>query len=248
MSAESPVEAARRAIVTGGSAGIGAAICRHLLDAGYEVINLSRRAATIDSPRLRSIAVDLADAEATQRIAREVAAESPATVIVHNAGATLENLVESVTMDELDTLTHLHLAAPLALVQANLAAMKSARFGRIVMIGSRATLGLQKRTSYAATKLAMVGFARTWAIELGPFGITANVVAPGPIETEMLDGLMGKDPERRQKLARTIPVRRLGTPDDVARAVTFFVAPEASFITGQTLLVCGGASIGTVAP
>jgi len=117
-----------------------------------------------------------------------------------------------------------------------------------VLISSRAVLGLAKRTAYAATKAGMLGLARTWALELGPSGITVNVVAPGPIEeTEMFDNVVPKDSARKVALAQSIPVRRLGLPQDVARAVAFFTDPAAGFVTGQTLYVCGGASVGSLA-
>ena len=236
----------KAALVTGGSTGIGLAICQALIDADYDVISLSRRAAGLSSPRLRSLSVDLTDARATAEAAREVARDTPVTTIVHNAGATRESLIEDVKLEDLDALTHLHLSAPVSLVQANLPAMKAAGFGRIVLISSRAMLGLPKRTAYSATKAAMLGMARTWALELGSHGITVNVVAPGPIEeTEMFDGVLG-DQARRARLAQGIPVKRLGKPADVARAVSFFVDPAASFVTGQTLFVCGGASVGSL--
>jgi NAD(P)-dependent dehydrogenase (short-subunit alcohol dehydrogenase family) len=106
---------------------------------------------------------------------------------------------------------------------------------------------LQTRTSYSATKAAIVGMARTWALELGPFGITVNVVAPGPIaDTEMFESVMKPDSERAKTLAQAIPVKRLGRSEDVARAVAFFADPESGFITGQTLFVCGGASVSSI--
>lgn len=235
------------ALVTGGSTGIGLAICRALLESGYDVIALSRRPAGIDSPRLRSVIVDLSDAQATAEVARAIAATTAITTIVHNAGATREKLVEDVQLQDIEALTHLHLSAPLALLQANLPVMKTARYGRVVLIASRAMLGLARRTAYAATKAGMVGLARTWALELGSHGVTVNVVAPGPIEeTEMYDLVLGDDQERRARLAKSIPVGRVGRPDDVARAVSFFVAPANSFVTGQTLFVCGGASVGSL--
>ncbi|MGA1729569.1 MAG: SDR family oxidoreductase, partial [Steroidobacteraceae bacterium] len=138
-------------------------------------------------------------------------------------------------------------AAPVALVKAALPAMRAARHGRVVLVSTRAVLGLAKRTAYASTKAGMLGMARTWALELGPEGVTVNVVAPGPIaETEMFDGVVPAGDPRREQLARTIPVRRLGNPDDVAQAVEFFVRPEAAFITGQVLYVCGGTSVGSL--
>jgi NAD(P)-dependent dehydrogenase (short-subunit alcohol dehydrogenase family) len=238
----------RKALVTGGSTGIGAAICQALLDEGYEVIALSRRAAALKSPRLRSVQVDLSDPAATRQAVQEIAAHEPVTTLVHNAGAILEKPIEEVASADIDTLAHLHLTAALILVQANLAAMRATSYGRIVLISSRAVLGLAKRSAYAATKAGMLGLARTWALELGPSGITVNVVAPGPIEeTEMFESVVEKGSPRRVALAQSIPVRRLGLPADVARAVLFFTDPHADFVTGQTLYVCGGASVGSLA-
>ena len=242
------VLSAKRALVTGGSTGIGVAICQGLLDQGYEVIALSRRPAGLKSPRLRSVLVDLADPGATAQAARELAAAEPATTIVHNAGAILEKPLEDVRPADLDALMHLHLSAAVILVQANLPAMRSAAYGRIVLISSRAILGLARRTAYAASKAGMLGLARSWALELGPAGITVNVVAPGPVEeTEMFDSAVQKNSPQRAALAQSLPVRRLGRPQDIARAVLFFSAPDAGFVTGQTLYVCGGASVGSLA-
>jgi len=237
----------RKAIVTGGSTGIGLAIVSALLERGYEVISLARRPAGLKSAHLRSVQVDLADVEATRAAVAGIAAREAVTTIVHNAGAILEKPIEEVRAADIDMLAHLHLTAAVTLVQANLPAMRAARFGRIVLISSRAVLGLAKRTAYAATKAGMLGLSRTWALELAPDGITVNVIAPGPIEeTEMFDSAVEKGSARRAALAQSIPVRRLGLPADVARAVTFFTDPEAGFITGQTLYVCGGASVGSL--
>jgi 3-oxoacyl-[acyl-carrier protein] reductase len=238
---------ARYALVTGGSAGIGAAICKSLLDDGYEVVSLSRR--NSDTPRkgLHQIQVDLADAAATSEAAREVAGRFPITTVIHNAGAIREKPLEEVTLADLHALTNLHLAAAVALVQANLATMKQQRFGRIVLVSTRAVLGLANRTVYSATKAGMLGLARTWALELGAHGITVNVVAPGPIEaTEMFHEIIPVDSPKLPCIVDSIPVKRLGRPEDVARAVRFFVAPEAGFVTGQTLFVCGGTSVGSI--
>lgn len=237
----------RIAIVTGGSTGIGAAICGNLLESGYEVISLSRRASGIRSPKLRSVLVDLTDTAATREAATEIAAQHAVTTIVHNAGATRAKRLEDVLPEDLDALLHLHLSAAVTLVQCNLPAMKAAHYGRIVLISTRAVLGLARRTAYSATKAGMSSLARTWSLELAPEGITVNVVAPGPIEeTEMFELVMGPDQAPREKLAQGIPVRRLGRPQDVARAVSFFVDPAASFVTGQTLFVCGGTSVGSL--
>ena len=237
----------RRAIVTGGSAGIGAEICRQLLTAGYEVISLARRTGDIRDPRFSAIEVDLSNADTTRRIAFELARERPATTLVHNAGAVRERPLEQVTPEDLDTLVGLHIAAPITLMQANLAAMRQEHYGRVVLVSTRAVLGLAKRTVYSATKAALLGLARTWALEFGAQGITVNVVAPGPIgETEVFENLIPKDSPKLPRIIQSIPVGRLGRPQDVARAVLFFTSPDADFVTGQTLFVCGGTSVGSI--
>ena len=211
------------------------------------MLSLDRRPPALTHPRLANVAVDLADAGETRRVALECAERHPATVVIHNAGAVLERPLEEVSPADIDTLVALHLAAPVTLVQANLRAMKAERFGRIVLISSRAVLGLANRSVYSATKASMHGLSRTWALELGPHGITSNVIAPGPIaETEVFHSLVPEDSPKIPRIIEAIPVKRLGRPDDVARAVMFFVDADASFITGQTLFVCGGTSVGSI--
>jgi 3-oxoacyl-[acyl-carrier protein] reductase len=235
------------ALLTGGSSGIGAATCQLLLAAGYQVISLDRKPGSVSSPNLHTVPVDLADTEATKAVSQEVARRFPITTVIHNAGAVRQQPLEQVTDEDLRVLTNLHVAAPIALVQANLATMKAQRFGRVVLVSTRAVLGLANRTVYSATKAAMLGLARTWALELGPHGITANVVAPGPIEaTEVFHDIIPKDSPKIPGIIESIPVKRLGRPEDVARAVMFFASPEAGFVTGQTLFVCGGTSVGSI--
>ena len=236
----------RTAIVTGGSAGIGKAVCQHLLADGYTVLNLSRRRSDERHERLIDCPVDLADVDATREAMAGISRRHDVTTVVHNAGVIRPALLPDVRLEDLDYLTNLHLAAGIVIVQAALAAMKKAGFGRIVIVGSRAMLGLQTRTAYAATKAAQVGMARTWAMELGPHGITVNVVAPGPIVTDMFTEVVPEDSDKAESIAAGLPVRRLGRPDDVARAVMFLVSPDNGFVTGQCLMVCGGASLGSL--
>lgn len=240
------MSAQRTVWVTGGSTGIGARLCERFVGQGLHVVNFSRRAPALAHPSLRTVTVDLTD-PAAARAAVESAADAPADIIVHNAGATRERPVGEATLEDLAALSQLHLGTALLLLQASLAHMRRQRSGRIVLISSRAALGLANRTAYGATKAGMIGLARTWALELAADGITVNVVAPGPIEdTEMFTAIVPAGSERHTRLARAIPVGRLGRADDVVRAVEFFAAPEASFVTGQTLFVCGGASVGTL--
>jgi NAD(P)-dependent dehydrogenase (short-subunit alcohol dehydrogenase family) len=235
------------ALVTGGSGGIGAAICRQLLDSGIDVVSLARRAPGWRHPKLHAVTVDLMDPEATRRAAAELAGRFRISHVIHNAGALRPDAVEDARLQDLDALVQLHLACPLLLLQAALPGMKVAGFGRIVLLSSRAALGIAGRSAYAATKAGLIGMARSWALELAPHGITVNVVAPGPIAgTAMLNEVVPAGSESEARLAAGIPVRRLGRPEEVARAVMFFAAPESGFITGQTLFVCGGSSVGGV--
>lgn len=235
-----------RALVTGGSAGIGRAICQAFLDAEYDVVALDRDPNPLHHARLRTIAVDLTDEAATEQAARD-AAQKPITTVVHNAGVIRPALVADASAADLAALSRLHLGAALTLVQAALPAMRAARYGRIVLISSRAVLGLATRTAYAATKAGLIGMTRTWALELGPEGITVNAIAPGPIAgTAMFHDVLPQADPRIESLAQSIPVRRLGQPEDVARMVLFLADPASGFITGQTMFVCGGTSVGSL--
>lgn len=236
-----------RALVTGGSAGIGLAICQAFLAAGYGVVSLDRQPSPIVHDRLRAVTVDLADEAATAAAAREATRE-PVTTLVHNAGMIRPALLEQARPEDLALLSRLHLGAALVLAQAVLPAMRAERFGRIVLISSRAALGLQTRTAYAATKAGIIGMTRTWALELAPQGITVNAIAPGPIAgTAMFHDVLPAGDPRIAALAQSIPVRRLGQPEDVARAVMFLADRGSGFVTGQTLFVCGGTSVGSLA-
>ena len=236
----------RIAAVTGGSAGIGQAICEDLLGKGYEVISLSLGKPAVSHPRLHSIEVDLSDRTATAQAAADMVRRFEVTTVVHNAGVIRAALLADVKLDEFDELVALHLGAAVQLVQAALPQMRAAQFGRVVMLSSRAALGAVTRTAYSATKAGMIGMLRTWALELAADGITVNAVAPGPILTDMFYDVIAKGSERERALAAAIPVKRLGEPADVARAVSFLTDPANSYITGQVLYVCGGSSIGSL--
>jgi 3-oxoacyl-[acyl-carrier protein] reductase len=234
------------AIVTGGSAGIGRAVVQMLLELGGEVISLDVKPSPEAHPKLRHVTVDLTDTEATARVAAEIAGSSAVTTLIHNAGTIRPALLAEVKLEDLDALVNLHLSAALLLLQATLPAMKTARFGRVVLVSSRAVLGLPTRTAYSATKAGMLGMARTWSLELAPQGITVNVVAPGPIETDNFYSVVPRGSAQAQRVAQAIPVKRLGQPDDVARAVLFFADRDNGFVTGQVLYVCGGTSVGSL--
>lgn len=236
-----------RVWLTGASAGIGACLAKILVEDGCEVVCFSRRRAPLESAKVKSVAVDLADPVATRQAFEEAAGSEPANRLVHNAGVIREKPVGKVTQEDMDTLARLHMGAAVAMVQANLEAMREAGWGRIVLVSSRAVVGLANRTAYASTKAGMLGLARTWALELAPLKVTANVVLPGPIaETEMFDGVVPPGSERSASLAAAIPAGRLGRPEDVARAALFFLDRDNGYVTGQTLYVCGGTSVGSL--
>lgn len=233
-------------VVTGGSAGIGLQICKEMLEEGYQVISIARRASPLVHKNFTSFEADLADPADTVRVAGEIAAQFTVTNLVHNAGVIRAALVEDVTHEDLIALTNLHLGAATILLQHFLPAMKKNKFGRIVNMGTRAMVGLATRTVYSGTKAALAAMTKTWALELGQYGITANTIAPGPVVTDMFTDVMSVESEKAKALAQSLPMKRLGASEDVVHAVKFFLSPNAGWITGQTLFVCGGSSIGSL--
>lgn len=232
------------AVVTGTSSGIGLDVAKRMLDRGWRVIGLSIDKTDLAHERFEGVIVDLLDEKQTAAAAKDIAARHAVTHVVHNAGLIWPNLLDAVKPEDIDGLTRLHLTSPMILTQALVPAMRERRFGRIVFVSSRAAMGVPTRTAYSATKAAIHGMARTWALELGPDGITVNVVAPGPILTDNFWSIIPKNSERQQKIADQLPVRRIGTAQDVSRAVLFFAEPEAGYVTGQVLFICGGSSLG----
>ncbi|PHR55804.1 MAG: short-chain dehydrogenase [Robiginitomaculum sp.] len=234
------------AMITGASSGIGKDLALRMLDMDYHVINVSRRDADFSHDNLSNYNCDLTDAEATKSVAREIANAHNVTHFIHNAGMILPNLLEDASCEDILTLSQLHAGAALIFVQAFTPAMKKSNFGRIVFNSSRAAMGVPTRTAYSFTKAGIHGMARTWALELAPHGITVNVVAPGPILTDNFWDIVEKGSAREQKLAESLPVKRLGRAVDVSKALLYFCDKDSGFVTGQTLYVCGGASIGGV--
>ncbi|WP_339639260.1 SDR family oxidoreductase [uncultured Sulfitobacter sp.] len=234
------------AVITGGSKGIGADLAQRLLERGYRVISIARGKPEWDGEGVEHIEADLLDPASVAAVAADIAARYDVTHLVHNAGLIWPNLIEEAKPEDITSLAQLHLGSALTLLQAFLPAMKDRGFGRVMFNASRAALGAPTRTAYSASKAGMIGMARTWALELAPHGITVNVVAPGPVQTDNFWGIIPKESEREAELAKRIPVGRLGQVADVTNAFLFFCDPANSFVTGQTLFVCGGSSIGTL--
>lgn len=234
------------ALVTGGSRGIGARIVSRIAACGIEVISIDRIAPEAGLP-CRHVPVDLADADATAAALEAIMRAQPIGWLVNNAGIALPASLEDTRMADFETVIAVNMRAAIQCAQAVLPGMRAAGFGRVVNITSRAALGKELRTAYAAAKAGVIGLTRTWALELAPFGITVNAVGPGPIATELFRSANPPDSPKTRAIMAGIPVKRLGTAEDVAHAVEFFLSDGASFVTGQTLFVCGGLSVGPAA-
>lgn len=233
-----------RVLVTGGSAGIGRACAARLAQDGCEVVTFDLDAPSRLQPRETFVAADLADEAETAKALAIALAGGPITRLVNNVGTVRPGALEDATSADLAAVVSLNLRCAIQCAQALLPGMKAARFGRIVTISSRAALGKELRTVYAATKAGLEGMTKVWALELGAHGITANAVGPGPIGTELFHRVNPADSPRTKAIIEGIPVRRLGTPEDVAHAVASLLDERAGFITGQVLYVCGGMTVG----
>lgn len=232
-------------LITGATQGIGLATARLLLADGHTVIGIARRPRPEFSGPF--FAADLADRSTTAAALDEVTTRYDIDGIVNCAGLNIPELLGDVDLDHLSQVLEVNIRATVQCTQAVLPSMVRRGYGRIVNLSSRGALGRPKRTSYGAAKAGIIGMTRTWALELAHKGITANVVSPGPTETEMFqrNNLTGPDAEEnRRRFLADVPMRRFGTPDEIAVAIAFFLDRRASFVTGQVLHVCGGSSLG----
>jgi 3-oxoacyl-[acyl-carrier protein] reductase len=248
-------EASQRvAVVTGGARGIGAGTARRLAADGLAVAVLDLKAGdcatTVDAitqagGKALAVGADVSDADQVQAAVDKLAAElGPPAVLINNAGVIRDNMLYKMTVDDWDTVLGIHLRGSFLMSKACQKYMVDQRFGRIVNLSSSSALGNRGQVNYSAAKAGLQGFTKTLAIELGQFGITANAVAPGFIATDMTAATaarIGIGFEDFQKAAAaSIPVRRVGTPDDVAHVISFLVSEGAGFVSGQVIYVAGG--------
>ena len=248
-------EASQRvAIVSGGARGIGASTAKRLAADGLAVAVLDLKegdcGATVDAiaaagGKALAVGADVSDADQVQAAVDKVATElGPPVVLINNAGVIRDNMLFKMTLDDWDTVLGIHLRGSFLMSKASQKYMVEQKFGRIVNLSSSSALGNRGQANYSAAKAGMQGFTKTLAIELGQFGVTANAVAPGFIATDMTASTaarLGIGFEDFQKAAASqIPVRRVGTPDDVAHVISFLVSEGAGFVSGQVIYIAGG--------
>jgi 3-oxoacyl-[acyl-carrier protein] reductase len=229
-------------VITGASKGIGRAVADPLAEQGWSVIGVAR-----SSPRHFPgvfIETDLADQNQTYALAKDLAARGDVFGIVNNVGLVRRETIDAVDFEVFTGVMDLNVRPALQLTQALLPNMRSARFGRIINVTSLVTRGLPFVSSYAAAKAALESLTRTMAIELAADGITANAIAPGPTETERFRANNPPGSEGEARYLKGVPMRRFAQPAEIATAIAFLAGDKASFITGQTLFVDGGASLG----
>jgi 3-oxoacyl-[acyl-carrier protein] reductase len=244
----------RTAIVTGGARGIGAGIARRFAEDGMNVavLDLDELACKPVVEKIQraggtalAIAADVSDeaavAAAVERVAEELGAP---TVLVNNAGIIRDNLLFKMSLSDWEAVMGVHLRGSFLMARAVQDHMRAANFGRIVSLSSVSALGNRGQANYSAAKAGLQGFTKTLAIELGKYGVTANAIAPGFIETEMTAATaerIGLSFEELKRRARAeIPVARTGTPEDIAHTASFLASEGAGFVSGQVIYVAGG--------
>jgi len=234
---------ARTFLITGASKGIGRATAERLTQAGHIVVGLARDAGDLSFPGLL-VPVDLADRGETDEVVAELASRFDFDGVVNNVGLVRPQKLGEIDLDDVEMVLRVNLHPAIQTAQAFLPGMRARGWGRIVNVSSLTILGMTERTAYAAAKAALVSFARSWALELASTGITVNSVAPGPTETELFRANNSPGSAGEQRYLSAVPMGRFGKPDEIAAAIAFLLSDDAGFITGQTLFVDGGASIG----
>jgi 3-oxoacyl-[acyl-carrier protein] reductase len=238
-------EAMRKFIViTGASKGIGRAAADALTKDGWSVIGVAR-----NSPQRfpgEFIEADLGDRNQTEVLARTLAAHRDVLGIVNNVGLTRHETIGNVVPEAFAAVMDLNVRPALQLTQALLPGMRAARFGRIINVTSLVTRGLPFRTSYAAAKAALESVTRTMAVELAADSISANAVAPGPTETKLFRANNPPGSEGEARYLSKVPMKRFAQPIEIAATIAYLASDNAGFITGQTIFVDGGASLGSL--
>lgn len=243
----------RVAVITGGARGIGKAIAVKMLQEGAAVglldivPEVSRAAEELKSQggKALGIKVDVSSKEqVVQGVDQILSRFGRVDILVNNAGIVRPALLEDVKDGDWDEVVGTNLKGAFFCTRAVLPFMKKAAYGKIINMSSRTCLGKELRTVYGATKAALVGVTRTWALELAQYNINVNAIAPGPIATELFTAANPADSPRTRAIINEIPLKRMGQPEDVASLAAFLASDESSFITGQVIFICGGLTAG----
>ena len=230
-------------VATGGSNGIGLGCVQAAKQLGRTVVNVD--ILTEGSPQSDVyIQADLRQRDQLDAAFSQILSRFDIVGLVNNAGAAINHNLEETGSEDFDELVPLNLIAPMLCTQHALSSMRKVGWGRVVNIASRVVLGKENRSAYAATKGGLSSMGKGWALELAAEGITVNTIAPGPIATDLFNRANPPGSPLTEKIRNGVPVKRLGTAHDIARAAMFFLAEDAGFVTGQTLYVCGGMTIG----
>ena len=228
-------------LVTGANRGIGLATCKILSKKKYKIIGVAR--SKIKNFPGKFIECDLSNQNSINDLIKKIKNYN-INCLVNNAGTSFGQSIDDLDLETFDKSIKLNLRPAVNLSLELVKKMKKNRFGRIVSVSSRAALGRELRTSYSVAKSGLYGFTRTWALELAKYNITVNLVSPGPIMTELHKRNNSQNKSYQKKYLNQNPMRRYGDPSEVAAAICFFISDEASFVTGQSLYVCGGMSVG----
>lgn len=244
----------RVAFITGGARGIGKATALKMVKEGAsaalldilpeEVAQVAKELKAIGGKTL-GIQTDVTQKKEVEKAVEKTLSKwGRVDILVNNAGIIKPALLENVQDDDWDEVVGVNLKGTFFCTRAVLASMQKHRYGKIVNISSRASLGKELRTVYSATKAALIGVTRTWALELAHYNINVNAIGPGPIATELFSSGNPPDSPRTKAIINGIPLKRMGQPEDVANLILFLASDESSFITGQVIFICGGMTVG----